>query len=120
MKIKLFNEDGFSLLEVLTSMFIMAFSLMLLLHMAMVAVDGNSWASSTTTCTQLLQQKLEELRAENEPVSGEDTVDGILREWVVSDAGSHLREVSISATWVSPDSTVRSYAINSLIKTDAP
>jgi Tfp pilus assembly protein PilV len=120
MKIKIFNENGFSLLEVLTSMFIMGFSLLLLLHMAMIAVDGNNWASNTTNCTQLLQQKLEELRSENEPVSGEDTVNSILRQWVVSDAGSHLRDVSITATWVTPDSTVRSYAINSLIKTDAP
>ncbi|MFH1699516.1 MAG: hypothetical protein ABIE07_02920 [Candidatus Zixiibacteriota bacterium] len=120
MKIKIFNEDGFSLLEVFTSMFIMAISLLLLLHMAIVAVDGNSWASNTTTCTQMLQQKLEELRSQNEPISGLDTVDGILRKWEVSKAGTHLRDVSISATWVSPDSTVRSYAINSLIKTDAP
>ena len=56
MKIPFTNEDGFTILEVMTSMLIMAFALLLLLHLAMIALDGNKWASSTTSSTQLMQE----------------------------------------------------------------
>jgi Tfp pilus assembly protein PilV len=114
------NEDGFTLLEVMTSMFIMAFSMFLLLHLAMVALDGNNWASGTTSSTQLMQEKLEELRNSPNPTSGLDTVGEVVRQWQVTDAGSHLRKVDIVASWVTPDSLTQSYTINTIMKTNAP
>lgn len=120
MKTRRHKEDGFTLIEVMTSMFIMGFSLLLLLHLAMIALDGNTWASGTTTSTQLLQEKLEYLRAQADPVSGRDTVDAVVRHWTVNTAGSHLRRVALSATWLTPDSLAQTYTINSYIKTEAP
>lgn len=120
MNLKTRNEDGFTLLEVMTSMFIMGFSLLLLLHLAMVALDSNDWASGTTSSTQLMQEKLEELRNSPNPTSGLDTVGEITRSWRVSDAGPHLKRVDIVASWVTMDSIRQSYAINTLMKTDAP
>jgi len=120
MKLHLNKEGGFTLLEVLTSMFIMAFSMLLLLQLAMIALDGNTWASGTTTCTQLLQEKLEELRGTTNPASGADTVGDVFRAWTVTNAGSHLRQVAISASWITPDSVTKVYTINSYIKTDTP
>jgi prepilin-type N-terminal cleavage/methylation domain-containing protein len=114
------KEDGFTLLEVMTSMFIMSFSLLLLLHLAMIALDGNTWASGTTSSTQLLQEKLEDLRGQANPASGIDTVNDVIRRWSVSTAGSHLRRVAISATWLTPDSMAQTYTINSYIKTEVP
>jgi len=120
MKRRYRNEDGFTLLEVLTSMFIMSFSLLLLLHMAMVALDGNTWASGTTSSTQLMQEKLEELRSQSNPLSGRDTVGEVIREWSISTIGTHLRQVDLTATWVTPDSLVLSNSINTFIKTETP
>ncbi|MEZ5358054.1 MAG: type II secretion system protein [Candidatus Zixiibacteriota bacterium] len=120
MKRKLTNQEGFTLLEVMTSMLIMTFSLLLLLHLAMIAVDSNSWASGTTSCTQLLQEKLEELRGDTLPQSGLDTVGEVVRNWTVTTEATHLRKVVLSATWFSPDSLGRTYTINSYIKTDIP
>ena len=114
------NDKGFTLLEVMTSMVIMAVSLLLLLHLAMIALDGNRWASGTTSSTQLLQEKLENLKSSPNPVSGADTVGGIIRQWNVSSAGTHLRQIDITATWLTPDSIVQSYTINTIMKTDMP
>lgn len=104
----------------MTSMLIMAFSLLLLLHLAMIALDGNKWASGTTSSTQLLQEKLEHLRNTVNPTSGVDTVGEIIRRWVVADAGTHLKRISITATWHTADSVAQSYSINTMMKTDAP
>jgi Tfp pilus assembly protein PilV len=114
------NEEGFTLLEVMTSMFIMSFSLLLLLHLAMVALDGNQWASGTTSSTQLLQQKLEHLRSMASPTSGADTVGEVMRQWEVTTAGTHLRQIVMTASWLTPDSITQSYTITTLMKTDAP
>ena len=57
------NERGITILEVLIAMIILSFSLLLLLNMAMVALDGNDWSNKTTVATQLMQQKLEQLRS---------------------------------------------------------
>ncbi|MCP4566720.1 MAG: prepilin-type N-terminal cleavage/methylation domain-containing protein [FCB group bacterium] len=119
MRKQISNDQGFTLLEVLTSMFIMSFSMLLLLHLAMVALDGNTWASGTTSSTQLLQEKLEELRSFDDPESGADTVGQVYRDWTVTTAGSHLRQVALTATWYSPDSLAHSNTITTLIKTDS-
>ncbi len=120
MKRRITNEEGFTLLEVMTSMLIMSFSLLMLLHMAMIALDGNRWSSRTTSCAQIMQQKLEDLRNVANPVSGEDSIGEFSRSWTVTTAGTHLRQVEITATWVSPDSLVQSNNITTLIKTNAP
>lgn len=120
MKIRYANEDGFSMLEVMTSMFIMAFALLLLLHLAMIALDGNKWATGTTSSTQLMQEKLEELRNSPSPISGIDTVGEIVRAWRVTSASSHLKRIDISASWLNMDSITQSYSITTLVKTDGP
>ncbi len=56
------NQDGISILEVLIAMIILSMALLLLLNMAMVALDGNDWSNKTTVATQMLQEKLEQLR----------------------------------------------------------
>jgi prepilin-type N-terminal cleavage/methylation domain-containing protein len=117
---KKLNDRGFTLLEVMTSMLIMGFALLLLLHLAMVALDGNKWASGTTSSTQLLQEKLEKLRNSSNPASGMDTVSGVVRHWTVTSAGSHLRQINMQATWVTPDSLVQTYTVRTLVKTDTP
>ncbi len=114
------KEGGFTLLEVMTSMLIMSFSLLMLLHLAMIALDGNKWASGTTSSTQLLQAKLEELRGTATPASGIDTVSGIIRNWTVSNAGSHLRQVDIVATDMNNLNRVQTYSLSTFIQTASP
>lgn len=116
---KLSKTNGVTLLEVMIAMIILSMSLMVLLNMAMVALDGNDWSNKTTVSTQLLQQKLEELRGSGTFTSGNDVVDGVNRSWTVTNAGSHLRAVTVSVTWEDVRARVHLDSIAALIRTDS-
>ncbi len=93
------NQRGITIMEVLIAMIVLSLSLLLLLNMAMVALDGNDWSDRTTRATVLIQQKLEELRSEADPADGADTASGISRSWTVTDVGHHLRRIDVLAQW---------------------
>ncbi len=120
MDIRKIDEKGITLLETMIAMLIISFAFMFLMQMAVVAIDGNQWASETTRCTQLLQDKLEQLRSESNPVSGQDTVGTVSRSWHVTTVAPHLRQVQMKTGWITPDSVVTNYAITTLIKTELP
>lgn len=114
-KIRL-NEQGITIMEVLIAMLILSLSLLLLLNMAMVALDGNDWSDRTTRATVLLQQKLEELRAEDDPADGNDTAGGISRTWTVTDVGHHLRRIDILAQWEDVRAQAKSNSVTAYIQ----
>jgi len=89
-KIRINNESGITILEVLIAMIILSMALLVLLNMAMVALDGNQWSDRTTVATQALQQKLEQMRSDvaGGLNDGIDTVGGMIRKWTVSPAGN--------------------------------
>lgn len=116
---KLIRTDGVTLLEVMIAMIILSMSLLVLLNMAMVALDGNDWSNKTTVSTQLIQQKLEELRGGTALTSGSDAVNGVTRNWSVTNVGSHLRSVSIAATWQDVKARMHVDSITALIRTDS-
>jgi len=93
------NERGITILEVLVAMIILSVSLLLLLNMAMVAMDGNDWANNTTIATQFMQEKLEQLRTSQDLTDGSDTAGEYVRSWVVTNVGSHLRKIDVQVTW---------------------
>jgi prepilin-type N-terminal cleavage/methylation domain-containing protein len=96
---KLSENNGFTILEVMVSMIILTMSLLLLLNMAMVTLEANDWSNKATASTQLLQEKLEELRTGMNPTNGVDTVNSIERSWQVTKVVDHLRKVDITASW---------------------
>ncbi len=116
---KLKKQDGISLLEVLVAMIILSFSLMLLVNMAMIALDGNDWSNKTTLATQLLQQKLEEIRASSNFTSGSDTASGVSRSWTVSNAGNHLRQIDVTVNWEDMQARTRSNSITAYVRSDS-
>lgn len=113
------NEDGITILEVLIAMIILSMSLLLLLNMAMVALDGNDWSHKTTNATQLMQEKLEQLRASTNPTGGVDTVDGVVRTWSVSSASAHLRRALVQVTWEDVKADTHTNSMSTLIKVDS-
>lgn len=114
-------QDGITLLEVMVAMIIMSFSLLLLLNMTMVALDGNKWSENTTITTQLLQEKLEQLRSvrNSNLQSGSDTAQGYVRTWVVSNAGSHLRQIDLEIDWLDFREEPHTNALTTVIRTDS-
>lgn len=116
---KINTENGITILEVLIAMLILSMSLLLLLNMAMVALDGNDWSNKTTVSTQLMQQKLEEIRASGVFTNGSDVVSNVARNWTVTNAGPHLRNVRIAMTWSDVRARVHSDTMSALIRTDS-
>src|SRR5512147_2235046 len=98
-KARIRNQKGVTLLEVMVAGLILSVALLMLLNMAMVALDGNDWSNKTTLATQLMQEKLEQLRGDVSPASGSDTKSGINRVWTVSSAGAHLRRIDVNVDW---------------------
>jgi len=113
------NNKGFTIMEVMVSIIILTLSLLLLLNMAMVALEANDWSNKTTASTQLLQDKLEELRTNLSSASGSDTLQGITRNWTVTKSANHLRRVDITATWENRRGDVLQNNITAFVRTDS-
>jgi len=115
---KLSQNNGFTLLEVMVSMVILTLSLLLLLNMAMIAMEGNDWSNNATASTQLIQEKLEQLRTDMTLNSGSDTVGTIARTWNVTTVASHLRRIDITATWENQRGDVLQNSMTAYVRTD--
>ncbi len=113
------NNEGFTLLEVMVAIIILTLSLLLLLNMAMIALDGNDWSNNATASTQLIQEKLEELRTDRNFNSGSDTVSNIIRDWTITTAASHLRRVDITASWINRRGDTLENSITAYIRSDS-
>ena len=114
---KLKKNNGFSILEVMVSIIILSLSLVLLLNMVMVALTANNWSNQATMSTQILQEKLEELRTSMVLVDGIDTVSNIERAWKVDSVNSHLRRVNIDATWMNDRGDTLNNSMTTYIRT---
>ncbi len=116
---RLKNENGTSLLEVMVALIILSFSLLLLLNMAMIALDGNDWSNKTTLASQMMQQKIEQIRASANFTNGSDTAQGIARTWTISNAGSHLRQVDVTVLWQDMRAHDRTNTITAWVRSDS-
>lgn len=116
------NQGGITILEVMIAMVILGLSLLLLLNMAMVALDGNDWSNKTTISTQLCQEKLEQMR--NIPdlsssYNGSDTAFGMFRAWRITNVDNFLRRVDVSVTYPDIKGNNVSNSMTAYIKTDS-
>jgi len=116
---KIRSAEGFTILEVMVAIIILSVSLLMLLHMAMIAIDGNDWSNQATRSTQLLQEKLEELRTDMMLNNGIDTVDNIARSWTVTNSSNHLRRVDITASWQNRRGDILNNTMTAFIRTDS-
>jgi len=115
------NEKGITILEVLIAIIILSMALLLLMNMAMVALDGNDWSNKTTIATNLLQEKIEQFRGLNNlPFgSGSDTVGEVVRTWQISSAGNHLRQVDVQVLWEDIKAQAKTNSMTTFIRTDS-
>jgi len=115
------NEKGITILEVLIAMIILSMALLLLLNMAMVALDGNDWSNKTTIATNLLQEKIEQLRGLDDLPIGtySDTIGDVVRSWQVVSAGNYLRQVDVLVIWEDIRSQTKTNSMTTYIRTDS-
>ena len=101
------KSKGFSLIEVLIALVILAIALLALAGLMVQSTNSNSWGSHLTEASTFAQDKLEELRMTTWANLNSDTDvrtgatgTNYTRTWTVTtNATGNLRTVSINISW---------------------
>ena len=112
------GKNGFTLIEVLVAMLILSIGMLMLLPMMVVSMQANDLARGFSEGSNLIKQKMEELKNMKFPVSGADSVGTASRTWTVTDAENNLKKLVINVTWVDRDGKTRSSSMVSYMITE--
>lgn len=98
------EQGGFTLLEVLIAIVLLALGVLSALTVETACIRGNSSAARMDDATGHAQVKLEELRSVKNPVSlanGTDAPNGYVRAWVITPHAtvSGARWIQVSVSW---------------------
>ncbi|UCE65973.1 MAG: type II secretion system protein [Candidatus Zixiibacteriota bacterium] len=108
------RQSGFTLIEVMAGMVIIALGLLLLLPMMVTSMQANDFARGSTEASMLIKDKMEDLKNTALPTSGVDTVSAVARTWTVTDMGNNLYQLDVNISWTdrhgrAHNNTVTSY-----------
>lgn len=115
---RLRSQRGVSVLEIMIAMVILSLSLLLLLNMAVVALDANDWSNKSTVATQALQDKLEEIRSTLNFTAGADSVGAVARSWNAVDLSTHLKQVNVTVNWTDVRNKAKTNSMSALVRVD--
>lgn len=103
------NNKGFSLIELLIGLVILAIGLLAIAGMQITAIKGNYFSSSLTQATILAQDKMEFLKnlgyTDVTLISGNDTITPsgttltFTRVWTVVDTATTLKTITVTVQW---------------------
>jgi prepilin-type N-terminal cleavage/methylation domain-containing protein len=107
MRIRIKNQKGFTLLEVMISVIILSVALLALAGLQIISIRGNSFGGTMTEAVTLARDKIEDLKKDNwdNLAAGNynDTpvVRGInyVRNWTVGAPANEMKEVTVSVSW---------------------
>ncbi len=111
------KQDGFTLIEVMAGMIILALGLLLLLPMMVTSMQANDFARGVTEASMLIKDKMEELKNMDPPTSGSDTTSTVQRNWTVSNAGSNLWRLDVTISWTDRHDLGHSNTVTSYMST---
>ena len=108
------RQSGFTLIEVMAGMVIIALGLLLLLPMMVTSMQANDFARGSTEASMFIKDKMEDLKNTAMPTSGVDSVGTVARTWTVTDLGSNLYQLDVNIAWTdrhgrAHNNTVTSY-----------
>jgi type IV pilus assembly protein PilV len=112
----IFKKDGFSLIEVLIALILLAVGLLAIASLQITSVRGNFFSSSLTQATYVAQDRLEFLRARPLPpysfdsdpfLSGGNhlddstTISGVVfnRSYTIANDASGYKKITYTVTW---------------------
>ena len=100
------KQGGFTLLEVMVALLIIAISFIVLLHSRNQSVIAADYARHTTIATFMASEKMGEMEQEGIRETGEDTGNfgedhpGFIWRTIISDtAYEHIKEVRVEVLW---------------------
>ena len=97
------RNSGFTLLEVMVSMVILATGLLMMMPMIVTSIKGNVFADMTTKAAHHIQAKIEEIKNTHNFTSGYDNPEGMTRTWTIEDYGTRLKKITVQMNWLDKD-----------------
>jgi type IV pilus assembly protein PilV len=107
------NKKGFSLIEVLIGLVVLAFGLLSIAAMQIVSIKGGYFSNNITRATVLAQNRLEDLKllafnqnSTDPALSGGEHNDGAIpnsvftRNYTVQDTAPTLKTITVTVRWV--------------------
>ena len=115
-KIRRLAKRGFTLVEVVISMTILALGVLSTISLSRWVIQGTDFNRNTTKATLLAQDKLEDLRGTNysQIASGSDVTQNMTRTWSYT-AQAGYKEVSVTVSWTGLDQQQRSATLKSMV-----
>ena len=106
MSIRLKNQKGFTLMEVMIAVIILSVALLALAGLQIVSIRGNSFGGTMTEAITLARDKIEDLKRDDwdNVVAGNHHDDQVVRgityarNWVVQMVGQ-TKEVTVTVSW---------------------
>lgn len=116
------NNKGFTLIEVLVGLIILAIGIIAIAGMQIISVKGNFFSNNVTQATIFGQEKMEELKnipyADTDLSIGEHNEGTIAstifsRKYTVAALGSSMKTVTVNVEWL--DKTNHSVSLNTIL-----
>ena len=111
------KQRGFTLVEVMAGMVIIAVGLLLLLPMMVTSMQANDFARGSTEASMLIKDKMEELKNTSVPNSGIDSVGTVTRTWTVTDLGNDLLQLDVNIAWTDRNGRDHNNTVTSYMST---
>jgi len=98
---KVQDNHGFTLIEIIIAIFILVVALMGLAGVASTVINGNSFSKEITTATTLAQEKIEELKNTNYQNLGDGTDSQSIytRIWTITQTATHIKTIEVVVQW---------------------
>ncbi len=97
--IKRKKQHGFTLIEVMAGMVLLAVGLLLLLPMMVTSIRANNYARDASEASMLIKDKMEDLKNMSTPNSGNDVLSGATRNWTSTQVSTNLWRLSVTVGW---------------------
>jgi type IV pilus assembly protein PilV len=98
---KIQENRGFTLIEIIIAIFILVVALTGLAGVASTVISGNAFSKQITTATTLAQGKIEELKNTNYQhlSDGSDTQSIYTRTWTITLMATHVKTMEVVVQW---------------------